>query len=43
MFISMIHHRTIRWLFHEQGTLELDPHEESQLITKIFFDGAASV
>jgi AcrR family transcriptional regulator len=43
MFISIVHHRTIRWLFHEHDTQELDPHEESQLLTKIFFDGAASV
>jgi AcrR family transcriptional regulator len=42
LFISIIHHRSVRWLFHEQGIHELDPHEESQLITKLFFDGAAS-
>ena len=39
LFVSIVHHRCAKRLFHKKSIRELNSHEEAKTITLLFFDG----
>jgi TetR/AcrR family transcriptional regulator, repressor of fatR-cypB operon len=39
VFVSIVHHRSVKRLFQDTHDQELDPHEEALFVTTLFFEG----
>jgi AcrR family transcriptional regulator len=41
IFVTIIHHRTMRWFFQGKNIQTVDSYEEAEFATRLFFEGAS--